>query len=122
VIAEPVLVHDHRPALLEHADVRDQGGRVHGHQHVGVVPGREDVARGEVDLEGRDAVRGARGSAYLRGEVRERGEVVPHDRGRIREPAARELHPIAGISGEADDNAVQLLDCFALHQVSLARV
>jgi hypothetical protein len=122
VFAEPVLVHDHRAALLERADVGDQSGGVHRHQHVRVVPRREDVARGEVDLEGRDAVRRARGGPNLGGEIRQRGEVVAHDRRRVREPATGELHPIARVAGEADDHAIELLECFLLHQVCSARV
>ena len=75
----------------------------------------EDVARGEVDLEGGDPVRGARRRADLGGEVGQRGEVVAHHRGRVGEAAARELHPVAGVAGEPDDYAIKFLDCLLFH-------
>ena len=57
-----------------------------------------------------DAREGARGGADLRREVRERHEVVPEDRGLAREPVAGQLHAVAGVAGEADDDPLELLD------------
>ena len=55
------------------------------------------------------------GRADLGGEVGQRGEVVADHRRRVGEAAARELHPIAGVAGEPDDDAVSLLDCLFFH-------
>jgi hypothetical protein len=88
VSAEAVLVDDQRAALLEGLQLRDERRRVHRHQHVRVIARREDVARGEVDLERGDAVRGSGGRADLGGEVRQGGQVVAHHRRGIGESAA----------------------------------
>ena len=112
VVREGVLVDDDRAALLERAEVGLERGGVHRHEHVGVIARREDVARGEVDLEGGDAVQGAGGSADLGGEIRQRGEVVAEHRGGIREAAARELHSIARVAREPDDYSFPLFDGF----------
>ena len=53
------------PPFSTVAEVRDQGCRVHRHEHVRVVARREDVARGEVDLERGDAVGRARAGARI---------------------------------------------------------
>ena len=42
-------------------------------------------------------------------EVRQRREVVAEHRARRREPVADELAAVAGVAGEADDDAVELL-------------
>ena len=68
---EGVLVDDDRRAALELAEVRPQGGGVHGHEHVGRVARRGDVALGEVDLEARDAGEAAGGGADLGREARQ---------------------------------------------------
>src|SRR5262249_47294130 len=48
--------------------------------------------------------------ADLGREVREGREVVAEDRGLARELAPGELHAVAGVACEADDDAVDLLD------------
>ena len=69
---------------------------------------------GEMDLEAGDAGQRARRRPDLRGEVGERREVVA-DEGRLaREPAARQLHAVAGVAREADDDAVDLFNRFGL--------
>ena len=47
---------------------------------------------------------GALRRADFGGEIRERGEVVAGKRGRQRELAAGQLHAVAAIAGEADDD------------------
>ena len=116
VVGEAVLVDDDHAALLHRPELGDESGRVHRHEHVGVVSGREDVARGEVDLEGRHAGRGARRGSDLGREVGERGEVVANDRGGVGEATAGELHPVAGVAGKADDDAVDLLESLLVHE------
>jgi hypothetical protein len=106
---EGVLVGDDRRAALELADVRLQRGRVHRDQHVRGVARRDDVARGEVDLEARYAGERAGRGADLRREVRQRREVVAERRRRVGEAAADELHAVAGIPGEPHDDPLPLL-------------
>src|SRR5206468_800372 len=101
---------DQRAALDEVLEIRLQRGRVHRDQNVGPVARREDVVVGEMELEAGDARQRAGGRANLRREVREGREVVPEDRGLARELAARELHAVPGVTREADDNGVALLD------------
>ena len=76
----------------------------------GASPGREDVARGEVDLERRDAGERAGRRADLGREVGQRREVVAEHRGRVGEAAAGELHPVAGVAREADHDPLALFD------------
>jgi hypothetical protein len=80
-----------------------------------VVARGEDVARGEVDLEGRDTVRRAGRRADLGGEVRERGEVVADYGGGVGEATAGELHAVAAVAGEAYDDAILLLERLLFH-------
>ena len=65
---------------------------------------------GEVDLEAGDAGQRAGGRADLGREVRQRREVVAEERRLACEAAAGELHTVAGVAREADDDPVELLD------------
>jgi hypothetical protein len=89
--------------------VRFDRRRVHRDQGVGVVARGEDVARGEVDLEGGDAARGAGGGADLGREVGQGGEVVADVRGGGGEAVADKLHTVTGIPGEPDDYGLWFL-------------
>ncbi len=88
-----------------------------------MVTGRQDVARGEVDLEGRHAMQRARGRPDLCGKVRQRDEVVAQHGRRVGEAGAGELHAIAGIARKTDDYPfffLNRLDHFAARARSLA--
>jgi hypothetical protein len=74
------------------------------------VAGGEDVVVGEVDLEARDARQRAGGRADLGREVRQRGQVVSEHGALGGEPIARQLHPVARVTGEPHDDRVDLLD------------
>ena len=100
------------PPLGRSLQVRPERSRVHRDEHVRLVAGREDVVVREVDLEAGDARKGAGGGADLRREVRQGGEVVAHHRGLAREAVTGELHPVAGVAGEPDDDVVEPLDRF----------
>jgi hypothetical protein len=115
---EGVLVQNERAALGDRVQIRAERRRVHRHQDVGMVSRRHDVGGGELDLEGRDAVHGARRGADLCGEVRERGQVVAEDRRGTGESVAGQLHPVAGIAGEADDDVVAFFDRLAHRAVA----
>ena len=57
-----------------------------------------------------DARQRAGRRADLGGEVGQRREVVPEDGGLAREAVAGQLHAVAGVAGEADDDPLELLD------------
>ena len=99
-------VDDEQATGLENLGVHLERGGVHRHQYVGCVTRRLDVVRGEVDLEARDPVGGSGRRADLRGKVRERRKIVSGVGCGRRELATRELHPVAGVAGEANDNGV----------------
>src|SRR6185312_7991840 len=63
-----------------------------------------DRAGAEIDLEGGDTEGRALGRADFGREVGEGRKVVPGERGRQRELTAGELHAVAAIAGEADDD------------------
>ena len=109
-LGEGVAVDDQRAALGQVAQVRPQRRRVHRHEHVGRVAGREDVVVGEVELEARDAGQRAGRRADLGREVRQRRDVVADERRLAREAAAGQLHAVAGVAGEADGHLLELLD------------
>ena len=70
---------------------------------------------GEVELEARDARQRAGRRADLGGEVGQRRDVVAEQRRLGRELRAGELHPVAGVAREADDDLGELLDGLAAH-------
>ena len=72
------------------------------------------MSRGrELDLERRDPVQRARRRPDLGREVRQRGEVVAEHGRCAREPVARQLHPVARVAGEPDDDALSFFDGLA---------
>ncbi len=103
-LAELALVGDDEAAGLERVDVHLEAGRVHRHQHVGLVAGRLDLGGAEVDLERRHAEQRALRRADLRGEVGEGRQVVAGERGGQGELAAGQLHAVAAVAGETDDD------------------
>ena len=97
------------------AQVGLQRRGVHRDEHVGGVARRQDVVVGEVQLEAGHPGQGALGGADLGGEVGQRRQVVAERGGLGGEPVAGQLHAVAGVAGEADDDAVELLDRLATH-------
>ena len=89
-------------------DVGLERGRVHRDEHVGPVAGGQDVVVGDLDLERRrrraacPAARGSRPGKF--GWV---ARSLPNKRGLGGEPVAGELHAVAGVAGEADDDLFQ---------------
>jgi hypothetical protein len=120
---ERVLVQHEHTALRHDVQVCLQGRGVHRHEHVGMVARCGDVPGGELDLECRNPVDGARGGTDLGGEVRQRREVVAEHGRRAREAIAGQLHAVAGVAGEAHDDPVSFLDGLAhLDEHTTARV
>ena len=99
-------------AGLHVAEVPLEGGGVHGHQHVEVVTGGEDLGAGEVELEPGDPSQGPGRRPDLGRVVGESGQVVADQGTGVGELGPGELHPIAGITGETDDYRVQGFDFF----------
>ncbi len=101
---ELVAVDDDGATSGQIADVGLEGRRVHRDQHVGPVPGGEDVVVGDLDLKARDPGKSALRCADLGGEVGLCGQVVAEG-GRLGgEPVTGELHAVAGVAGDADDD------------------
>ncbi len=113
---ELVAVGDEQAAAGQVDDVRLERRGVHHDQHVRGVARRHDVVVGEVQLEGADAGEGARGGADLGGEVGQRRQVVAEGRRLAGEAVARQLHAVAGVTGQPDDHAVEF--DHALHQAA----
>ncbi len=105
-LGELVGVDDQDAARGQVGDVRLQRGGVHRDQHVRAVAGGEDVVVREVQLERRHTRQRPGGRADLRREVREGGQVVAERRGLRGEPVAGQLHAVAGVTGEPDDDPV----------------
>jgi hypothetical protein len=62
-----------------------------------------------------DASERAGGCPDLGREIGQGGEIVPERGGRVGEPTPRQLHPVAGVTGEPDDYPLALLDARHLH-------
>ena len=111
-LLERVGVDDQHAALGQVLHVRPQRRRVHCHEHVRDVAGREDVVIREVELEAGDTRERAGRGTDLGREVGKRREVVPHHRGLAREAVTGELHPVSRVAREADRHLFELLDGF----------
>src|SRR5207248_11707310 len=68
----------------------------------------------DMDLEAGDSWRRARGCTDLRGKIRQGRKVVPEHGRLARKAPAGQLHAVAGVASEADDDAVDLLDRLGL--------
>jgi hypothetical protein len=109
-LAELVGVGDDVSPARQVAEVGLESGRVHRHQDIRRVARGQDVVVGEVELEAGHARQGAGRGADLGGEVRQRGKVIAEGRRLLREPVSRQLHAIAGVARETDNDTVELLD------------
>src|SRR5206468_4247148 len=101
-LVERIFVDDDQAGVLDALDVGLQCRRVHRDERVDGVAGREDVGRGKVDLEPRDAGERAGGGADLGGEVGQRADVVADQRAGVGELRSGELHAVAGVAAESD--------------------
>ena len=108
-LGELVGVRDHHAAAGQVPDVGLQRRGVHRDEHVRPVTGGQDVVVGDVDLERRDTRQGACGGPDLGGVIRLGRQVVAEKRCLRSEPVAGQLHPVAGVSGETDDDIFQAL-------------
>ena len=106
---EGVLVDDERAAGRQVADVRLECRRVHRDEDVRLIARSMDVLAAEADLEAADAGQRAGRRPDLGREVGERADIVAEDRGRPGELGAGQLHPVAGIAGEANGDALEIL-------------
>ena len=104
-LVEGALVVDDGAAGLQELDVGDEGGRVEGDEHVGLVARRQHLAGAELHLVGGDAEGGAGRRADLGRKLRQRHQVGAVRRGGGGELVAGKLHAVAGIAGEAHDEA-----------------
>src|SRR5207302_11384687 len=108
-LGEGARIDQDRPAAAQVLHFDLEGGRVHGHEYVDGVARRHDVVRPELDLERRHAVRRPGGSADLGGEIGEGREVVAGE-GRFDGKARpRDLHAVARVARETDDDGLARL-------------
>src|SRR5262249_44907600 len=107
-----VAVHDHHAAAAHVFDVRAQRGGIERDEHVGLVGRRAHVARGEVDLEARDARERAGWCADLGGGGRRGGGGVFGECCRFGELGSGELDAVTGVAAETDGNTFDLLGGF----------
>ena len=108
-LLEGVDVDDDGGPLGQRIEIGLEGGGVHGHQHVGGVARGGDVVVGDVDLERRHPGQGPGRGPDLGREVGEGGQVVPEQGRGGGEAVAGQLHAVAGVAGEPDDDAVEQL-------------
>ena len=87
-------VDDEHPTLGHVADVRLQCGRIHTDEHLRCVAGSLHVVVGELELEGRDAGQGPARCPDLRGEVRQRRDVIAQCRALGGEAVTGQLHAV----------------------------
>ena len=108
-LVERVGVDEHRRARRQLGQVGLQRRRVHRHEHVRRVARRDDVVVGDVHLERRHAGDGAGRRTDLGREVRHRRQVVAEHGADVGEAVAGELHAVAGVAGEPDDDLVEVV-------------
>src|SRR5207245_629065 len=101
---------DQDAARLQVFEVRLEGCRVHGDQDIQVVTGGEDRKGGEVQLESADARQRPGRGADLGRKVRKGREVIAGERGLGRELHTGDLHAVARVTREPDDDGVAFLD------------
>ena len=106
-LLERVLVDDQRPTGDQRVQIGLQRRGVHGHKHVRCVAGGGDVVIRNVDLEGRYPGHGAGGGPDLSGVFGQRGQVVAEHRAGVGEPVARQLHSVARVASEPNDDLVE---------------
>lgn len=105
---ELVGIDDDDPAGAQIGEVRLERRGIHRDEHIRAVTGGENVVVGDLDLEARHPVQRALRRADLRREVRLRRQVVTEGCRFGRELVAGELHSVAGITRDADDDLVEL--------------
>ena len=105
-LGEGARIHEDRPAHAEILQLHFERGGVHGHEHVHRVAGGHDVARSELDLERRYAVRRPGGGADLGGEIGKGREVVAGEGRFHREARPGHLHAVARVACEANDDGL----------------
>ncbi len=106
---ERVAVDDQGAAGGQIHDVRPEGRRVHRDEDVRLVARGMDLVRAEADLEARHAGQRAGRGADLGRIVGQRADVVAVDGGGPGELGPGQLHAVAGVAGEADGDAIELL-------------
>ena len=109
---ELAFVDDKEAATDEIAKIRLEGGGVHRHERVRVVARGVDVVAGKRELEAGHAGERAGRCANFGGVVGQGSEIVPVNGGGTGELRARELHPVAGVTGKADRDAIARGDGF----------
>ena len=115
LLGDRVTVEDDRGPGLEPFAVGLERCGVHRHQHVAVVAGVEFPVVAEVYLKARDARNGSLRGAYFGRVVRKGRDAVSQQGRGVGKERARELHAVAGVARETDDDVLQLLHFGLFH-------
>jgi hypothetical protein len=108
-LGELVGVGDHQAAAGQVGDVGLQRCRVHRDEDIGTVACGQDVVVGDLDLERRDAGQSACWCPDLGGVIGLCGKVIAEQGGLGGEPVAGQLHAVARVACEPNDNFFELL-------------
>ncbi len=108
-LGELVGVGDDQAAAGQVGHVGHQRGGVHRDEDVGAVTRGQDVVVGDLNLERRHTGQRALWRADLGGVIRLRRKVIAEQCGLGGEAVASELHTVAGVACEADDDLFELL-------------
>ena len=118
-LGEGVDVDNSGTALAQELGVDLEGSGVHCHQHITLVTWRVHTVT-NVNLETRHTAQRTLRGTHLGGIIGESRDAVTKARTHIRENVASQLHTIAAVTREADDDALTELDfCFFCHVNSL---
>ena len=101
---EAVGIGDEHTVFFQMDNVGTQCSGVHYHQDIALIAGRKDFHAAKVQLVTRYTGQCSLRRADFRREIGKCGEVVAGERGRERELSARQLHTVAAIAREADDD------------------
>ncbi len=101
---ERIGVGDDRGARGQVGEIGLERRGVHGHEEVRHVTGSDDVEVRDVDLEARHSGDRARRGPDLGRIVRQGGQIVAERGAHVGEAVTDQLHAVAGVSGESDDD------------------
>ena len=113
---ERIAVDDDRRSRFEPTAVGFERRGIHRYQYVAVVAGVGDAPCAEMDLEARYSGHGSLRRTNLGGVVWKGRDAVAHERRGVGEKRPRELHSVARIAREADDDVLKLLYMLLIHR------
>jgi hypothetical protein len=120
-LVELVDVDDQHAAALQVADIRLQRRRIHRNQRVDFVAGGEDVAAGKVELKPADPRQRSRRCANFGRKIGQCTHVVAQERRNVGELVPHQLHPVAAVAAESNDDGIDRFKLLRGRRGSLRR-